>query len=268
MLAADGPVADHTGRVVGSEARSLRVVVFCVMCLLTDTGRYLLYPYGVTREYTDDPAAAEDGWLLDSLHRWNGQRLSPGLTFDQRSPDQWHIRVHWRLVNGRAMPVGIDVRSFHAADGEARHDNAGRRVFRTGERKGVWPDGDVPRPVTRELFKRLPVGEVIEQGREQVATVWETLLPHGRTSSPDPVRVAEALAATPERVSRSDWKHRRAAELYAEASRTRHRKPSLSTWRRLNDEGVSCTPERVRKWIQEARRKGYLPPSNRRGPNQ
>ena len=165
-----------------------------------DTGRCLLYPSIVTRKDTADATAAEDGWLLDSLHRWDGQRLSAGLTLDKRSPDQWHITVHWRLVDGRAMPVGIDVRSFHAPDGAAHYDDAGHRMFDTGDRNGIWPQGDVPKPVTRELFKRLPIGEVIEQGREQIALVWETLLPHGRPA-PDALTVAEALAAAPERAS-------------------------------------------------------------------
>ena len=221
--------------------------------------------------------------LDSSHHRWDAvkHRLSSGIgvDLDERgqltppSPDEWFIQVHWRLIEGRPMPVGIDVRSYREP---VQRDREGTGWFDTTDtrmHRGPRP-GDNPKPVTRELFKHLMIGELIEQGLDQIATVHDYLTDRfaDRFEAADTEerrQVSEALHRQPERRSPSDAKYRRTAETSAEERQ--HRNRSLRSWRRLVDEGVTTregdppTAELVRKWIAEARRRGYLPPAEPRG---
>ena len=201
---------------------------------------------------TSKEQAADDRWIPGSIHRWDGHKVRLGFTttLEQADPDDWWIKVNWRLVDGRAVPVGLEVHSS-----------------RTAHHKGdSWPDGDRPKAITRDLFKRLPVGELIDKGGEQVAAVWDAIT--ARTPGPEAQRVADALAATSAPSSPSDWKYRRTAEVYAAVvvdPRTPKGKVAISTWRRLSDDGdpaLHTTPEQVRKWIAKARERGYLPPAD------
>jgi len=198
-----------------------------------------------------------DRWIRHSIHRWDGKHVRWGYstTLEQVSPEDWHIRVNWRLVDERAVPVGIEVHSSPTAQREA----------------DPWTDSDHAKPVTRELFKRLPIGEVIEQGRAQVAAIWEAET--SRTAEdPETLRVRAALKQAGDSDTRSDETYRLVAEYYARVKADQRKglvgsAVAKATKARLELDGripEGTTDVRVRKWIAEARRRGYLPPADPR----
>ncbi len=194
------------------------------------------------------------------------------LTVDERGvappdPADWYITIDWQEIDGRLVPVGIDVRSYRIVSWTLSDD--GRLTFPPGGTSDARAvrEGDHLRPVTRDLFKRLPVGELVQAGREQIAAVLDFAARTGVQLPPAQRWVAEALRNAPRRSSRSDVKYRRAAVIYAEVVSAGHRNPSERTWQRLGEEGFVAqgggplSRELVRKWVAEARRRGYLPPN-------
>jgi hypothetical protein len=192
-----------------------------------------------------------DRWILASVHRWDSVSVRSGYsaTLEEENPDDWYITVNWRLVDGRAMPVGIEVHSS-------------RKSHREGD---AWPERDRPKAVSRELFKRLPVGEVIEQGRSQVAAIWDAMTSR-MPDEPEARRVRAGLANKSDPGSPADWKYRLTAQVYREVKADQERNlvgratAQEVHLRLVRDYKLTASPGRVRKWIQEAGKRGYLHP--------
>lgn len=170
---------------------------------------------------------------------------------DNVSGSEWHVTVHWAVLDGRAIPVGIDVHSFERD-----------RPMSTGLAE-----------VNREVIKRLPVAAVIERSRDRVK--WLTKLAESApTSIAAEAREQERLMGSrPKNPGRqfehTDDHYRRVAALYEEALAVGgkpRRSPALYVLERLRAEGVYVTGgDQMRKWVAEARKRGHLPPYA--GPN-
>lgn len=69
----------------------------------------------------------------------------------------WLVKLHFAEIHGRAECVGIEVRSFATEDEQ--------RAFR------AWPErGQVSTPVTTSVLRSIPLGRMVQEHRDRVAT--------------------------------------------------------------------------------------------------
>lgn len=231
---------------------------------------------GVTNdEPTESLTGADDGIVL---REHLGHELRPFLAGQQfvRWPDRlrgpWEVRVVWADVDGTTVPVGLTVQSY------SRAPDGGVLAVRADDR-----NPDAPAAITRDLFKRLPVAQVLEDLREQAAG-WAQMVHAPGVSGPTASdkeradRYAEGLAASrpqPRRRRQRD----RPPEFYAEVARlyrdalreggTPARAPAVYVQDGLTAAGLidpeHTSREQVRQFIYQARRDGLIPPATRKG---
>lgn len=151
----------------------------------------------------------------------------------------WLIDIEWEVVDEVALPVALAARSALP----------GHTV------RSQWLN-PTPKAVTREVFARLPVGEIVRRARK--------LLP---PLAGVPVFTELALAAS-QSTGRKDWLYREVARAYLQAQSDPRSLPgelALATWEILKAHPdprlYSDDRVRVRKWIARARKLGYLPPA-------
>ncbi len=194
----------------------------------------------------------------------------------------WAVDVTWVPQNDGAgrmlVPVGVRVRSFEGAEGQP---------FRP------LPAG--LQPVTRGLFKTLPMAALIERSRQGVLETCRGLLAtvekhHDRLGADDcefcqevadwanTARwfvAADEAEEPPKRGRPADRDaafYERVARLYEEAVRgggEPARKPARYVERRLRESGDiddMTAPAQVRKFIQKARDLDLLPATQQRRP--
>lgn len=157
----------------------------------------------------------------------------------------WRITVHWHRVDGRLMPVGIDVRSFSA-----------------GPRHGPTYGEVGPREVLRDTLRHLPFGQVLRESRARVAA---------RFMEGDPEQRAP-VAYTGPSGGASDANYRLTADIYRRYAALDPREAARRTWEELERRGVTDRrgqpPSRdlVRRWLHEARVRRYIdPPGSQSG---
>lgn len=152
----------------------------------------------------------------------------------------WRVGITWMTDDdGRAVPVRLELTGI---DGDLTTD------------EGV---ADLPcttgpiRALTREVTKRLPLGELVEASREQMIAT-------GGATHPcvDP----DAYVDTSTHIGRLT----RAAHIHAEERANGAPNPSKRTAARLAREGITArsgelSDTRVRTWIAEAKRRGLYP---------
>jgi hypothetical protein len=183
--------------------------------------------------------------------------------------DGWCIAVHWISDDGKAVPVRLELDSSW----------------------GDWDVGDFGshelQPLSRAFVKALPVRRLVESSRlaaQRVldGTSWRDIGgvidvqfpgPDGRPVSagddyePHEPDCTDRTALTASQPRTLDGKVRLVAQVYADEVANGNRSPARGTWERLSDAGMSARPgmpltrERVRTWVREARRRGYLPPA-------
>jgi hypothetical protein len=196
-----------------------------------------MYPFGVTQKNSPEP-------LGPSMHRWNAKTgaletwlLDNGTDlrdWAKGGPDWWYVSVGWHLVDGVPMPTSFEVR--------ASRDKARDRL----------------KPISRDLTKRLPLGEVTTQGLEQLIGFREGITQALDADSPERRAMSEALrVGTP---GCMEERYRLAYELHAKATASGHRQPSYWTWVQLGLRGVTDargeapTHQLVRtKWIPKGK---------------
>lgn len=202
---------------------------------------------------------ATDRWVETTHHRWReGEDVRSGYSFtlELEDPDDWHVFVNWRLVDGLAMPIGIEIHSS-------------RDAHREGD---SWHEWDRPKPVNRELTKKLPVGEILAQGRIQISGLWDTKTQR-LADNPEVAHVGRVLRDDKGKRTRSavDQDIRLTADVYlqVQADRARGlvgRNVAQETRARLErDHGLVVSDGRTRKWIAEAGSRGYLDELDRAG---
>lgn len=184
-------------------------------------------------------------------HFWDHSRRTVSSSLNrQPTADDWEVRVTWTVVNGEAVPYRFEVHSVATP----------------------------PAPVTRELFKALPVGHLLNTSRQSLRkrsahfAEWEEEWMPGESE-----RIDDALAVA-KPPSRSDWKYRETAKAYTEAMDDPEAVRAAGgiakeTHRRLVQKAMKARPgsnlaqlvkvteTRTRKDIAKARELGYLPPA-------
>lgn len=194
-------------------------------------------------------------------HRWHeGERgeekVRPGYSFtlEPEDPDDWHIFVNWRLVGDEVMPVGLEIHSSRDAHRE----------------RDTWHEWDRPKPVTRELTKKLPVGEIIAQGRLQISGLWDTKTQR-LTDDPEVARVSRVLRERKRTRSAVEQDIRLTAEVYLQVQADRARGAvgrnvaQVTAARLRRNHHIEVSDGRVRKWIAVARARGYFDQLDRAG---
>ena len=184
----------------------------------------------------------------ESLHRWNAKTgavetwalgdgwhiIDSTLDWARGGPEWWYVTVAWHLVDGAPMPTGFRVQ---ASDGKQE---------------------DQPKAISRDLTKRLPLGEITTQGLEQLIAFHDgvTLA----LAADDPERRATSAALRTGTPGRMEQAYRRAYALHSKAKASGHRQPSKWTWEQLGLAGItdargeSPSYEVVRtKWIRKGR---------------
>lgn len=201
--------------------------------------RHGMYHYGVTLHWDriDSPPSPAPTTRTSLI--WNAQT---GEIRDASPPlgdDDWLVDVEWEVVGDSALPTGLTVRSS----------------LPPGSVRQVWLN-PIPKPVSREVLKRLPVGAIVRRGRKLLPPLSEV---------PGLTQLAEAA----ERGGvRNDWLYREVAKAYLRAANDPRIPPgelARATWELLKQHPdprlYTDDRVRVRKWILRARRLGYLPPA-------
>jgi hypothetical protein len=153
----------------------------------------------------------------------------------------WGVLVEWMTDDdGRAAPVGLRLTGY----------------------AGTPEDPDTTGPLhvlSREVTKRLPLARLIDESREAMLRDGGTGLSWVRADT-----YAADTSTHMGRLARAAFLH---AEEVARGG-AGSRQPAMRAWERLTREGVTTesgealTPQRVRTWITEARKRGLYP-----GPN-
>jgi hypothetical protein len=179
-----------------------------------------------------------------------------------RWPDEtgpWLIATHWAQVEGRAMIVGLDVRSFY--DKELKDGSLVRVPV-----GGQWAE------VTQRVLRGIHISQIRDLTRAHLRRDAESAL-----FSPAPQFVADHAQWAYERLARLTAKGeprkrrppagddllRRVAALYEHAVENGDTKPAKYVEDQLRDAGEQRLSTKggrvlVRQWIRRARERGYL----------
>lgn len=184
-------------------------------------------------------------------NKYLGSAPGTGLWPDPlRGP--WRVVVHFGEVDGQVIPIGMDVRAFKGEPGDPDNPPHARTA---------WT------PLTASTVRQLPVGAVVDEARRnlQELTEWVGSLP--TYDQERAKKRAQRRRAGPP-VQHGDEHLVHVADLYRRASAANHRSPAKDVWQSLVAEGFQFQSsaekgqrERVRKWIQEARRRGFIQPT-------
>ncbi|GGK41778.1 hypothetical protein GCM10010124_38230 [Pilimelia terevasa] len=206
-----------------------------------------------------DPETAEVSQDVEWMTPFPMDGVQPVFVADDDSP--WHVIPHWAMVDGKALLVGLDIRSFV----EDMPDDA----------RDAWPSR---RPVaghlqelTQKVLRGIPLSAVRDESRKHLADKLGALA-GGLPDSPLQRRAgqhATAMTASGKprrrRPSASDDLLVRVAQLYAKAEAVgQGRAPARFVEQELRREGFDVSTrggrDQVRKWIQRARERKLLPP--------
>src|SRR4051812_34113905 len=181
-----------------------------------------------------------------------------GTTVELPWPDEngpFLLTCHLALVDGRALLVGLDVRSF-------------RRVGHAGAAAG--PHGLVE--VNHPALRSLRAGEIAEAARAKLAATLAAQASSRRGTGAERAAAASRLealtapsASRPSGFRPASSQLEKVAELYRRvvaAGGDHPRRPSIYVHQALAEEGSDVTLNTVRGQIHRARAKGLIPPSS------
>ena len=167
-----------------------------------------------------------------TVHYWTGANVLPADPPRKRpGRDWWHVAVHWSLVHGALLPTGVEIQSVSSGA-----------------------------PVTARIFKRVPIGAVIEQGRG----IASALLTGPGSHADETERVLATITDAPTGRPMVDERYRATARAYAavldDPAADRRRIAKLVAERIRADTEFNPSDALVRKWITRAGQLGYLRP--------
>jgi hypothetical protein len=153
---------------------------------------------------------------------------------------EWTLTVHWALVDGQAIPVGLDIHAFTPA----------------GRRQATLTGGTLNAAVLRSIR----VGELIETTRQR-GNWQDRLRATGRQTDPVPVEPRKRGPGRP--VDLGDDFIAQVAALYHQA-KAQGGEPARKPWRyvadQLNTDGArNVTDGQLRNWSRRAKKLGLLP---------
>ena len=187
-------------------------------------------------------------------------RYIGSATAGSRWPDPlrgpWSVTVHWGEQDGKAIPIGFDVRAFRGTPGS--EDDPPRPL---APRSAPWT------PLTAEMVRSLQVGALVDDSRANLAamTEWFEQQPApARRAATARSKVGAKRLGRPR--DRDDAHYALVADLYRHAVATGDRAPAKAVTERLVEQGVRFSSvnddakrAQTRKWIAEARRRGLIP---------
>ncbi|MFJ1537726.1 hypothetical protein ACIODS_04210 [Micromonospora chalcea] len=167
------------------------------------------------------------------------------------------LTCHWAFIDGRAVMVGLDVRTFTETDGQRQPGPGGVREVRIDDLTG------------------LSIREIRELSRAKLAGMAMTKAGATRRTAErapyDQVVTALTTRGTPRRrrPPAGDVLLRIVADRYREAlalGGTPARRPAVYVTEQLREKGWEYDGPAVRKLIQRARQQGLLPAATPRRP--
>lgn len=192
--------------------------------------------------------------------------LHVGSTLSRVADSPWRIVVHWHTDGGQLVPAGVEIRCYGVAGDDENEFWGGQE--RPNHEQPLLDDGQRSRAVSSDLVKRLKLGPALGEHAAQLTRLLarsadETASMHQGSAAF--MREVSALAGGLTRAT--DATYGLVAALYREAlegpSRSR---PAVYVLDRLVDAhdyalDRDSTSDRVkvRQWIGEARKRGYLP---------
>jgi hypothetical protein len=186
--------------------------------------------------------------------------------YEDGSP--WQITPHWALVDGRAVIVGLDIRSFVEIEYDPEDPDS-----LSGQRVPVDPVIGLAE-VTQQVLRSVSISHLRQESAAHVAEGLRAFSSSLTALAPPSVLsdfasdAAETLTASGQprkrRSPASDALLTRVAEIYKAAVESGSKAPAAAVEDLLRAEGISISTKggrgQVRKWIQRARQKGLLPP--------
>ena len=228
-----------------------------------------LGPYGTVRGVTGtqpgQPSREPDvEWLTPSP--FTGKQPT---FWEPGSP--WHITPHWALVDGKAIMVGLDIRSFTEPWVEDPTDPDGGHE---GPREPADPSLGLAE-LTQKVLRGVSISVVRNESAAYLADALGTVSTQVDAAfgpgKPLAVRTAEVASQLTQggsprkrRPAAGDDLLSRVAAFYNEAVAVGSRTPVRYAEDRLRAVGAPVSDRggrvQVRKWVQRARQKGLIPP--------
>jgi hypothetical protein len=228
------------------------------------SGPYCTVRYVTTSEPEQTSRDQDVEWLTP-----NPMDGKQPVLYEDGSP--WHVMPHWAMVGGRAILVGLDIRSFvEPWIPDPDHPDGGYE----GPRQAVDLDGGLAE-VTQRVLRGISISTVRRESSAHLAEAMSALAasldaayPSTTPLSRHAAEIASQLtqSGTPRkrRPAASDDLLSRVAAYYNEAVARGSKTPVRDTEGRLREAGdpVSARGGRVqvRKWVQRARQKELIPP--------
>lgn len=112
-----------------------------------------------------------DGKFQTRHHLPSPPKGKPRRIFTDSFHDGWHVRYEWGVVAGRPEPIGVEITPhWLAPDGWA--------VTADGRTKADQPGPAVGRAMTADALRKLPLGEMAAEGRQQLRVTAGTAKHH------------------------------------------------------------------------------------------
>lgn len=184
----------------------------------------------------------------------------------------WHVTPHWAVVDGRATLVGLDIRSFVEPWVEdPAHPDGGYE----GPRQAVDPDHGLAE-VTQKVLRGVSIAAVRRESAAHMAREMGALAASLDAAYKSPTALSRHATEVASQLTRggtprkrrpaaSDDLLLRVAAYYNEAVAAGSKTPVKCAEERLRAAGVPVSARggrvQVRKWVQRAREKGFIPPA-------
>jgi hypothetical protein len=193
------------------------------------------------------------------------------IFYEQGSP--WHVTPHWAEVDGKAMLVGLDIRSFTAPwvkDPDDPFDDG-----HEGPREPADPSLGLAE-LTQAVLRGVSISTVRSESAAYLANAFGTFSAQIAAAYGPRAALGVHLSETTSQLTKGGTPRRReppasetlltqVAAYYNEAATLGSKTPVKDTEVRLRAAGAPVSARggrvQVRKWVQRARQKGLIPPA-------
>lgn len=188
--------------------------------------------------------------LIDDAGIMGSRPVATHTSWTAANGDVWNFTIWWRLQHGKAVPVGLEMRTW-ATESELRAYDFAKQDGPPAE------DADVAFPVLdSKLLKTLPIGQIQTQARETLLTMVDVgfIDPEGI----EPLRSVVDRLRSPERGrGLGDDHYQAVAEVYRLAV-AEGVPPTKAV-----AEHFTVSKSAAAKKVSRARERGLLPPTTR-----
>jgi hypothetical protein len=207
--------------------------------------------------------------LIDWLTPNPFDGIQPVL-FEEGSP--WHVTPHWAEVDGKAILVGLDIRSFKAPWVEDPDDPF---EGHEGPREPADPSLGLAE-LTQAVLRGVSISTVRSKSAAYLADAFGSFSAQLAAAYGPRTALGVHLSETKSQLTKGGTPRRRqppasetlltqVAAYYNEAVALGSKTPVKDTEERLRAAGAPVSARggrvQVRKWVQRARQKGLIPPA-------